>query len=198
MRSRAEKGSGHSSSGHSSSGHSSSGHSRHSGYSQPLDSRRPLLPSHAPSPASSSPAHNGAMRLPRLTARHPLDDYSGCPVGAKCDHVCLGCPTPRILLERARCGRCSLLAVLTTAEYLATVSPQARDVFRTLAPTLTLTPSLALILALTLIAPSALPPSHLRRGTSLMSWPTTRADEAACRAESSWGQDSGGDPHLPT
>ena len=66
---------------------------------------------------------DSSERMPRMTARHPLDDYSSCPAGATCDYVCLGCPTPRILLEKVVCGRCTLQATLTTEEYLAVFAP---------------------------------------------------------------------------
>ena len=59
---------------------------------------------------------------PRLTPKHPLDDYSECPAHAACDFVCLGCPTPRILLENVMCGRCGLRATMSTLEYGALFS----------------------------------------------------------------------------
>lgn len=61
-------------------------------------------------------------RPPRFTTRHDGDDYSRCeplaPGGA--NYVCLGCPTPRILLHNQKCGACELHAVTSTEEYLAT------------------------------------------------------------------------------
>jgi hypothetical protein len=59
---------------------------------------------------------------PRLTPKHPLDDYSECPAHAACDFVCLGCPTPRILIENVMCGRCGLRATMSTLEYGALFS----------------------------------------------------------------------------
>ena len=58
-------------------------------------------------------------RAPRFTRRDPLDDYSRCTPNAKADYVCLGCQTPRILLHNLRCGKCEMLATVSTAEYLA-------------------------------------------------------------------------------
>jgi hypothetical protein len=55
------------------------------------------------------------VRLPRFTAPHPKDDGSTCPHGAVRAYCCLGCPTPRILLEGMICGRCSQPAACVTA-----------------------------------------------------------------------------------
>ena len=38
----------------------------------------------------------------------------------RCNYVCLGCPTPRILLHNLKCGQCGMRAVVSTEEYMAT------------------------------------------------------------------------------
>lgn len=65
------------------------------------------------------------VRLPRFTAPHPKDDGSTCPHGAVRAYCCLGCPTPRILLEGMICGRCSQPAATPIDEYLALGVPTA-------------------------------------------------------------------------
>lgn len=76
----------------------------------------------APFVSSLSGVEMAGEREPRLTPRHPLDDYAECPPHAACDYVCLGCPTPRILLQNVRCGRCGLRAVMPTLEYGAMIA----------------------------------------------------------------------------
>ena len=71
----------------------------------------------APFVASISGASPSEERIPTLTPRHAFDDYSACVPGAQCDAVCLGCPTPRILVHGVRCGRCGLTATLPVGEY---------------------------------------------------------------------------------
>ena len=58
------------------------------------------------------------VRLPRFTGVHPRDDDKACPAGAARNFVCLGCPTPRILLENLRCGKCDMKATTTIEDYL--------------------------------------------------------------------------------
>ena len=63
-------------------------------------------------------------RPPRLTHRDPLDDYTGCPPGAACEYVCLGCHAPRLLLQNLKCGKCGTHATLAVEEY--TAAPRTR------------------------------------------------------------------------
>ena len=64
-------------------------------------------------------SHPRRVALPRFTAPHHADDGTACPPGAARAFVCLGCPTPRILLERMKCGRCNMKATTPVEEYLS-------------------------------------------------------------------------------
>lgn len=63
--------------------------------------------------------------LPRFTAPHPGDDKAACPPEALPGFVCLGCPTPRILLQDERCGQCELQARTSIEEYMSEVGALA-------------------------------------------------------------------------
>ena len=65
------------------------------------------------------PSPTQHARIPRFTRRDPLDDYTQCKEGAECNYVCLGCSTPRILLQNLKCGKCNLHATTSTQEYMA-------------------------------------------------------------------------------
>ena len=45
---------------------------------------------------------DSSERMPKVTKRHPADDYSASPAGSMYNYVCLGCPSPRILREKVR------------------------------------------------------------------------------------------------
>ena len=69
------------------------------------------------------------VQMPRFTRRNPLDDPSEVPECATCNYVCLGCPTPRILFENMRCGKCASRATVSTEEYLSTYAHNQQVLF---------------------------------------------------------------------
>ena len=69
------------------------------------------------------------VQMPRFTRRDPLDDPSEAPECATCNYVCLGCPTPRILFENMKCGKCASRAPVSTEEYLSTYEHNQQMLF---------------------------------------------------------------------
>ena len=68
-------------------------------------------------------------RVPRFTPRDPLDDHSEETANTVSKYVCLGCPTPRILGQKVKCGKCAMLATISTDEYLAMFSLNQQCLF---------------------------------------------------------------------